>query len=69
MENIKLAIASAHEAKPLDFKTHIEAELKDRVYSALLSRKQEIASSLFKDASDEETNDITNSEDHVDETV
>jgi hypothetical protein len=71
MENIKSAIASASEAKPLDFKTHIETELKSRVYDALLAKKQEMAGHFFKDQNDADAEDdaSTHIEEPADENV
>lgn len=55
MENIQNAILSAIEAKPLDFKTHITAELESKVASALELRKQELATTfLDREESEEE---------------
>ena len=55
MENIQNAVLSAVEAKPLDFKTHITAELESKVASALELRKQELARTfLDREESEEE---------------
>ena len=65
MENIQNAIMSAIEAKPLDFKSHINSELESKVQSALQSRKIELAQSFLNR---EESEDIqTELEDNVDE--
>jgi hypothetical protein len=72
MENIKNAIASAAEAKPLDFKGYIETELKSRVYDALLAKKQDMAGQFFTDKTDADIEDdaSTNTiEDPVDENL
>ena len=66
MENIQQAIVSALEAKPLDFKTHIQAELQSRIGDMMALRKQEIAGSLFNQQSEEE-DDQSSSEDIADE--
>lgn len=72
MENIRQAIVSAAEAKPLDFKNHISAELQSRVYDALLNRKVELAGRLMNDTQvddddSEEEEFHTSSEENVDE--
>ena len=54
MENIQNAILSAIEAKPLDFKNHINAELESKVASALELRKQELAKSFLDQETKEE---------------
>ena len=58
MEHIKTAIASASEAKPVEFKAAIDAELKSRIYDSLLNKKMELANAVFNqyDESDEEDN-------------
>lgn len=61
MENIQLAIASASESKPLDFKQHIYSALQAKVYDALQTRKIEVAGSMFRD-NDAEIDDNTESE-------
>ena len=66
MENIQQAIVSALEAKPLDFKAHIQAELQSRVGDMMALRKQEIAGSLFNQQSEEE-DDQSSLEDNADE--
>lgn len=67
MENIQQAIVSALEAKPLDFKTHIQAELQSRVSDMMALRKQEIAGSLFNQQPEEDEDDQSSSEDIADE--
>ena len=52
MENIQQAILSAMEAKPLDFKTHIEKEINDRVFNQLQARKQELAKNILNRSDD-----------------
>jgi len=56
MEHIKTAIASASEAKPVEFKAAIDAELKSRIYDSLLNKKMELANAVFNqyDEGDEE---------------
>ena len=58
MEHIKTAIASASDAKPVEFKAAIDAELKSRIYDSLLNKKMELANAVFNqyDESDEEDN-------------
>lgn len=58
MENIQNAVLSAVEAKPLDFKTHIEAELEAKVASTLELRKQELARSFLDQEESEEEEEI-----------
>lgn len=71
MEHIKTAIASASEAKPVEFKAAIDAELKSRIYDSLLNKKMELANAVFNqyDESDEEddTEFQSSSEGNVDE--
>lgn len=63
MENIQNAVLSAVEAKPLDFKSHITAELETKVASALELRKQELARSFLDQDTDEtESEEITDEE-------
>lgn len=52
MENIQQAVLSAMEAKPLDFKAHIEKEINDRVYNQMQTRKQELAKSILNRSDD-----------------
>jgi len=52
MENIQQAVLSAMEAKPLDFKTHIEKEINDRVFNQLQARKQELAKNILNRSDD-----------------
>jgi hypothetical protein len=54
MENIQQAVLSAMEAKPLDFKAHIEKELDARVFNQLQARKQEIAKNILNPSDDYE---------------
>jgi len=56
MEHIKTAIASASDAKPVEFKAAIDAELKSRIYDSLLNKKMELANAVFNqyDEGDEE---------------
>ena len=71
MEHINTAIASASEAKPMDFKSAIDAELKSRVYDALLNKKMELATAIFNEVDDEDDNNNiefqSSSEGNVDE--
>jgi len=60
MENIQQAVLSAVQAKPLDFKTHIAAELENKVASAIELRKQELAKTILnpeEELKPEETTD------------
>ncbi len=59
MENIQQAVLSAVQAKPLDFKTHIAAELESKVASAIELRKQELAKTILnpEELKPEETTD------------
>lgn len=59
MENIQQAVLSAVQAKPLDFKTHIAAELESKVASAIELRKQELAKTILnpEESKPEETTD------------
>ena len=54
MENIQNAILSAIEAKPLDFKAHIEKELESKVYANLQDRKIELAKTFINKKEDSE---------------
>lgn len=65
MENIQNAILSAIEAKPLDFKTHIEKELENKVFSAMQDRKLELAKHFLNKEESEE--DSQETEETVDE--
>lgn len=72
MSNIQTAIASASEIKPIEFKAAIDAELKSRVYDALLNKKMEMASAIFNETDDSEDDDNnsefnSSSEENVDE--
>lgn len=71
MEHINTAIASASEAKPIEFKSAIDAELKSRLYDALLNKKMELASAIFNEVDDDNNNDNiefqSSSEGNVDE--
>lgn len=71
MEHINTAIASASEAKPIEFKSAIDAELKSRLYDALLNKKMELASAIFNEVDDDDNNDNiefqSSSEGNVDE--
>ena len=72
MEHINTAIASASEAKPIEFKAAIDAELKSRVYDALLNKKMELATAIFNEVDDEDDNNDntefqSSSEGNVDE--
>ncbi len=49
MENVQLAIASAAESKPLEFKDYIHSALQAKVYDALQTKKIEVAGSMFRD--------------------
>jgi hypothetical protein len=62
MEHINTAIASASEAKPIEFKSAIDAELKSRVYDALLNKKMELATAIFNEVDDEDDNNNDNIE-------
>jgi hypothetical protein len=70
MEHINTAIASASEAKPIEFKSAIDAELKSRLYDALLNKKMELASAIFNEVDDDNNDNIefqSSSEGNVDE--
>lgn len=71
MENIQLAVTSAADSKPLDFKNHVFDALQSKMYDALQTRKIEVAGALFKDNdSVNDESDIefqTSSEGNVDE--
>jgi hypothetical protein len=68
MENIQNAVLSAVEAKPLDFKTHIAAELESKVASALELRKQELAKSFLNYGDEDSEEEIqTEPEETTDE--
>ena len=71
MDNIRQAIASAAEAKPLDFKNFVSAELQARVYDALLNQKVEVAGTLMNNTQIEDNSEEeefhTSSEENVDE--
>jgi hypothetical protein len=72
MENIQLAVSSAAESKPSEFKQHIYSALQAKVYDALQTRKIEVAGSMFRDSDDSadtkiETEFQSSSEGNVDE--
>lgn len=70
MENVQLAIASAAESKPLEFKDYIHSALQAKIYDALQTRKIEVAGSMFRDNETEDTAEVefqTSSEGNVDE--
>lgn len=70
MENIQLAVTSAADSKPTDFKAHIYDALQSKVYDALQTRKLEVAGSMFRDdetVEDAESEFQTSSEGNVDE--
>jgi hypothetical protein len=71
MDNIIQAIASAADARPLDFKNFISAELQSRVHDALLNQKVEVAGALMNNTQIEDNSEEeefhTSSEENVDE--
>jgi hypothetical protein len=70
MENIQLAIVSAAESKPLEFKNYIYSALQSKVYDALQTKKIEIAGSIFRDNETKETAEVefqTSIEGNIDE--
>ncbi len=72
MDHIKTAIASASEAKPIEFKAAIDAELKSRIYDTLLNKKMELANAVFTEYDDDDDDNNNNefqssSEGNVDE--
>jgi hypothetical protein len=69
MENIQQAVMSAIEAKPLDFKAHIERELESKVSDALEARKQELAQNILggHEESEEDSEDIQIDTEETDE--
>jgi hypothetical protein len=71
MDNIIQAIASAADARPLDFKNFISAELQSRVHDALLNQKVEVAGTLMNNTQIEDNSEEeefhTSSEENVDE--
>lgn len=74
MENIQSAIKNAFDAKPSEFKSDILDALNDKIQSHLMTRKMELAGSIFKDDEEEQqqSNDLetefqSSSEGNVDE--
>jgi hypothetical protein len=72
MENIQSAIQNAFDAKPSEFKSDILDALNDKIQSHLMSRKLELAGSIFKDDEEQQSNDLetefqSSSEGNVDE--
>jgi hypothetical protein len=72
MENIQLAVTSAADSKPVDFKSHIFDALQAKVYDALQTRKVEVAGALFRDNDESNEDNLeqefqSSSEGNVDE--
>ena len=67
MENIQQAILSAMEAKPLEFKQHIEAEISNRVSNLMQTRKQEIAANILNTSDDTEESEEDTTPEETDE--
>ena len=73
MENVQTAIQHAYDARPAEFKTSILDALNDKIQNHIEVKRMELASSLFKDDSEEqqsndsETEFQSSSEGNVDE--
>jgi hypothetical protein len=72
MENIQSAVQNAFDAKPSEFKSDILDALNDKIQSHLMTRKLELAGSIFKDDEEQQSNDLetefqSSSEGNVDE--
>lgn len=73
MENIQTAIQHAYDARPAEFKNSILDALNDKIQNHIEVKRMELASSLFKDDSEEqqsndsETEFQSSSEGNVDE--
>jgi len=58
MENIQTAIQHAYDAKPSEFKSSILDAISDKMQNHLDVKRMELASSIFKDDSeDQQSND------------
>jgi len=65
MENIQHAVMSAMEAKPLEFKKHIEDEINNRIQTLMQARKQDLAKNILnpsEDSDEDEFEEDNNSE-------
>jgi len=59
MENIQTAIQHAYDAKPSEFKSSILDAISDKMQNHLDVRRMELASSIFKDDSeDQDSNNL-----------
>ena len=73
MENVQTAIQHAYDARPAEFKNSILDALNDKKQNHIEVKRMELASSLFKDDSEEqqsndsETEFQSSSEGNVDE--
>jgi hypothetical protein len=73
MENVQTAIQHAYDARPAEFKNSILDALNDKIQNHIEVKRMELASSLFKDDSEEqqsndsETEFQSSSEGNVDE--
>jgi len=73
MENVQTAIQHAYDARPAEFKNSILDALNDKIQNHIEVKRMELASSLFKDDSEEQqSNDLetefqSSSEGNVDE--
>lgn len=73
MENIQSAIKNAFDAKPSEFKSDILDALNGKIQDHLMSRKMELAGSIFNDEEEQQqSNDLetefqSSSEGNVDE--
>ena len=76
MENVQTAIQHAYDARPAEFKNSILDALNDKIQNHIEVKRMELASSLFKDDSEEqqqsndsETEFQSSSEGNVDEDI
>jgi hypothetical protein len=59
MENIQTAIQHAYDAKPSEFKSSILDAISDKMQNHLDVRRMELASSIFKDdTEDQDSNNL-----------
>jgi hypothetical protein len=72
MENVQTAIQHAYDARPAEFKNSILDALNDKIQNHIEVKRMELASSIFKDEEEQQSNDSetefqSSSEGNVDE--
>jgi hypothetical protein len=74
MENVQTAIQHAYDARPAEFKNSILDALNDKIQNHIEVKRMELASSIFKDEEEQQSNDSetefqSSSEGNVDEDI